>query len=239
MTKKTLVIGFVIVILCVELCFRWQDVSVYWLGGITGGMRIQFVEKYENKSQLTEWGKFASKITIPFLVGIGTILVIGLALMQLANQKDIANKTLRHTQFKEAIEHLGHKEQSVILGGIHALHNLATIDPSYQKQVLNILCSFIRIETTKPGYKELIRVTNLRNRAERLRDVVKIAQYNEEIKVLLSNKDNRIVSTQVIQTIINLLFRKPEDHLRNNRPLNNRKKTTYFFPRRCKTIRWR
>ena len=127
-------------------------------------------------------------------------------------------------------------------------HSLAKIDPSYRKQVLDILCSFVRTETTKPDYKKLIRVTNLRNWAERRRDDPKkqddIAWYNGEIQGLLNNKDSRIVSTLVIQTIIDLLFRKPEDRPQKGcllyakkriTHLSMRKTTTYFSPKDVKT----
>ena len=76
--------------------------------------------------------------------------------VQLKIQSENDGKQLAAEQFKNAIEHLGSHETAIILGGIHALHNLATNYESYRKQTLDILCGFIREETTKPDYKKLI-----------------------------------------------------------------------------------
>ena len=169
---------------------------------------IQFVETCNGKrvAQLTTWGKFTSEIVIPFLAALATFGFIVIALRQLQLQTKHSQKQIAEEQFKKAIEHLGHDQQTVILGGVHSLHSLAVINEGYRKQTLDILCSFIRTETTKPGYKELICAKNRRS--------------DQEVAKLLGDKNNRIVSHLVIQTIINLLFRQSKD------------RGIYFFPRR-------
>jgi len=158
---------------------------------------------------------FISKIVVPILGFVVTLYILRPTLKsfktqtdqlamqskQLEDQAENARKQMAAEQFKNAIEHLGSFEQSKILGGIHALHNLATIDKSYRKQTLDILCSFVREETTRPGYKELIRAKNL---AKHHRD-------ETHVKKVFEKYGHRIVSTIVIQTIINLLFRQKND----------------------------
>jgi len=192
------------------------------------------VKTHSNKSQpASSDGGVLMPVAVIF---VGCMALIG-SIVVCMIQTRIADNTLKHTQFKNAIEHLGHKEQSVILGGIYALHHLATNAPNYRKQVLDMLCSFVRTETTKPGYRDLIRVTNLRKWAEKQAEkhphnpkfTDDIDWYNGEIRGLLSDKDNRIVSTLVIQTIINLLFRNPEERPKWGEQLSMQEKTTYFF----------
>ena len=186
-------------------------------------------------SILVGWGAFIklpwnrivleSPITILGSLISAVALVIALVLtIQLFLQAENTRKQIAAEQFKNAVAHLGSHESTVILGGIHTLHHLATIDESYRRKTLDILCCFIREETIKPNYKKLIR---LKNRLKYCRDC---QGYSEEaqqadaqqIEKMLNNKDNRTVSTIVIQTIINLLFRKKED------------RKIYFFPEEVK-----
>ena len=72
---------------------------------------------------------------------------------QMKAQAKNANMRMAAEQFKNAIDHLGSKEQPVVLGGVHVLHNLAmTFPKEYSRQVFEVLCSFIREETRRKGY---------------------------------------------------------------------------------------
>lgn len=137
---------------------------------------------------------------------------------QIWTQNDHSRKQLAAEQFKNAIGHLGSTETTVIMGGIHALHDLATIDKSYRRQTLDILCSFIREETTKPDYMKLL---YHKNRLKYCRYDPKYTPDidTQKIAEMLADKNKRIVSTIVIQTIINLLFRQQKD------------RRVYFFPK--------
>ena len=64
-------------------------------------------------------------------------------------EKSIVQKT-----FSDAITHLGHERESVILGGIHSLLNLAKENNDYRYEVFHILCAHIKTITTAGGYSE-------------------------------------------------------------------------------------
>ena len=48
------------------------------------------------------------------------------------------------TRFSNAVGHLGNDKSSVILGGTHALHEIAVENKNYRKIVHNLFCSYIR-----------------------------------------------------------------------------------------------
>jgi len=125
---------------------------------------------------------------LSFIVGVlGFMLTGGLLYLQASN----ASKQMSAEQFKNAIEHLGNANQAVVLGGVHALHNLAVNFPKeYSQQVFEVLCSFIREETRKPKYQAIV------------------------MNMPVSSKNTQqVTSLIVIQTIVDKLFRyeKPED----------------------------
>jgi len=102
-------------------------------------------------------------------------------------------KKIAVEQFKNAIENLGNKNQAIVLGGVHALHNLAmTFPKEYSKQVLEVLCSFIRAETTRSEHKE------------------RLISYLESIKPSISQvtPQKPVAPLIVIQTIVDKLFRE-------------------------------
>jgi len=94
-------------------------------------------------------------------------------------QNEIAEKGKVDERFKNAIEHLGHDKDAIVLGGIYALHRIAQEDKSYRKTVFDILCSYLREKTSS----------------------LKLwADYQEGERVIIK-------PTIVIQTIIDLLFK--------------------------------
>ena len=60
----------------------------------------------------------------------------------------------RHDRLKNAIEHLGHKSDSVRLGGAYELFHLAKDTKELRQTVLNILCTHIRRTTSRNKYRE-------------------------------------------------------------------------------------
>lgn len=63
------------------------------------------------------------------------------------HQIELTRKSQINDQFKNAIEHLGSNEESIILGGISELHFIANEQPDkFRQVVLNILCSKLRVE---------------------------------------------------------------------------------------------
>ena len=62
-------------------------------------------------------------------------------------QNEITEKGKVDERFKNAIEHLGHDKDAIVLGGIYALHRIAQEDKSYRQTVFDILCSYFRDKT--------------------------------------------------------------------------------------------
>ena len=60
----------------------------------------------------------------------------------------------RQERLKNAIEHLGHKSDSVRLGGAYELFHLAQDTPELRQTVLDILCAHIRRTTGEPEYRD-------------------------------------------------------------------------------------
>ena len=85
--------------------------------------------------------------------------------------------------FKDAIDQLGHTEQTVRLGAIYALHAIAKNEEKYRLVVANILCGDVREVTCASTYKQ---------------------------KVLDGNAENKlgamVIADETVQTVINLLF---------------------------------
>ena len=60
----------------------------------------------------------------------------------------------RQERMKNAIEHLGHKSDSVRLGGAHELFHLAEDSEELRQTILDILCAHIRRITNSEDYKK-------------------------------------------------------------------------------------
>ena len=72
-------------------------------------------------------------------------------------QADAVSKTeqgQRQERLKNAIEHLGHKSDSVRLGGAYELFHLAEDTENLRQTVLDILCAHIRQTTCESEYRE-------------------------------------------------------------------------------------
>ena len=77
---------------------------------------------------------------------------------QAAAQQTVANQGAedgrRQERLKNAIEHLGHKSDSVRLGGAYELFHLARDTEDLRQTVMDILCAHIRRTTGEDGYRE-------------------------------------------------------------------------------------
>jgi len=111
-----------------------------------------------------------SKIIIPFLGVVAATGVVWMTLKQFETQTQLlkcqsrqivaqsenTRKLISAEQFKNAVEHLGNDKQTVVLGGVLALHDLAVKFPEeYSRQAFEVLCSFIR-ETMEPAYQKTL-----------------------------------------------------------------------------------
>ena len=74
--------------------------------------------------------------------------------MEHANATKNTEKGQRQERLKNAIEHLGHKRDSVRMGGAYELFHLAKDTKKLRQTVLKILCAHIRQMTGKNEYKE-------------------------------------------------------------------------------------
>ena len=93
-------------------------------------------------------------------IGMGGLLIALQALMSYRRAKameDAVEKTEQGQQqdrLKNAIEHLGHKSESVRLGGAYELFHLAKDTNELRQTVLDILCAHIRQTTGESKYRK-------------------------------------------------------------------------------------
>ena len=93
-------------------------------------------------------------------IGMGGLLIALQALMSYRRAKameDAVEKTeqgQRQDRLKNAIEHLGHKSDSVRLGGAYELFHLVEDTENLRQTVLDILCAHIRQTTGDDEYRE-------------------------------------------------------------------------------------
>ena len=114
---------------------------------------------------LNKKGKYEVLQTIGFCI-VGVLLVLqALAANKRAKaMEDTAREQAKATEnteegqrqerLKNAIEHLGHKRDSVRMGGAHELFHLAKDTEDLRRTVFDILCAHIRQTTGENKYKE-------------------------------------------------------------------------------------
>ena len=74
---------------------------------------------------------------------------------QHANANENTEKGQRQERLKNAIEHMGHKEVFVRLGGAYELFHLAQDTKSLRQAVLDIFCAHIRLKTGENTYRDM------------------------------------------------------------------------------------
>ncbi len=76
--------------------------------------------------------------------------IIALAVfIQTMRCADAAKKTIVQKTFSDAITHLGHENETVVLGGIYSLLDLARETRDYRHKAFDILCAHIRTTTAE------------------------------------------------------------------------------------------
>ena len=100
------------------------------------------------------------RLSAPLMAIAGGFLA-GAVLLQTMRRADAAKKALDKKKesivqktFSDAITHLGHESESVILGGIHSLLDLAKENNDYRLRVLRILCTHIKTTTAAEEYRK-------------------------------------------------------------------------------------
>ena len=180
---------------------------------------LPWVKQGDQGLDWTPWGEVISRITAPLLVFILGLLAywrifrqFQVQVKQVGDQAKNASKQIAAEQFKNAVDHLGSKKQAVVLGGVHALHNLATTFPKeYSKQVFEVLCSFIREETGKQDYQDQVEAKLAAEEESRQKDAKSQKTDTESAPIPTPSKPTeqpRTTSLIVIQTIIDKLFRE-------------------------------
>ena len=170
--------------------------------GVVGGTLVfgMTFMQFQSQSQQTE--KRAEEAKQQFQAQMAQLTI------QAENTSQMLENTKRQVsaeQFKNAIEHLGSEKQAVVLGGIHALHNLASNNKdTYSQPVFEVLCSFIREETNKPAYKK-----QFPGDAETQSQGIQVQLFPFQIgkKNVEKPDTDRPTSLIVIQTIVDKLFR--------------------------------
>ncbi len=73
---------------------------------------------------------------------------------QQAKTNENAERGLRQERLKNAIEHIGHKSDSVRLGGAYELFHLAEDNQELRRTVLDVLCAHVRRMTSGDAYRK-------------------------------------------------------------------------------------
>lgn len=88
-------------------------------------------------------GEFTTRVTFPIAGGIIAIIALVFTWKRtsaMMRQTDNSYRQIHAEQFKNAVEHLGNEKQAIVLGGVHAMHDLARNNQAYRKQVFEVLC---------------------------------------------------------------------------------------------------
>lgn len=131
-------------------------------------------------------------------------------------ERKLAQARLVTDSFSKAIEQIGHKEESVQVGGIYALEHLAFNSKEYQDTVLNILSAYVR---QNENIKSELNVKNFIKNEEEWKI---IEEKNDWLKSVSS-------PTQASLTVINRLFSLEPKREKNINLSNTNLKQAYFF----------
>ena len=85
------------------------------------------------------------KVCLTVLAGIGAVI----ALRYNHRRVTAMEKGNVDTRFNNAVGHLGNDNHTVVLGGIHALHQIAVKHKSYTLVIHNLFCSYLRENSAK------------------------------------------------------------------------------------------
>jgi len=85
------------------------------------------------------------KVCVTAIAGVGVFITF----RYLGRQVRAMEKGNADTRFNIAVEHLGSNSPTIVLGGIHALHQIAVSDKNYTQVVHNLFCSYLRENSAK------------------------------------------------------------------------------------------
>ena len=155
----------------------WLKKPKFWLGfvialaiaAVIGSVVFSFFPCYKTNPKFLQegWGSFVSSLSpcskalSARLIAIAGGLVAVAVLFETRRRANAAEKALDQTKesivqktFSDAITHLGDKSESVVLGGIHSLLDLAKKNSNYRHNVFNILCAHIKTTTATEEYRK-------------------------------------------------------------------------------------
>ena len=99
------------------------------------------------------------RVFLTVVAGVGAVFIVYFTAKRVKVMEEQTKKTVEHiqtiykgnvdTRFNNAVGHLGNEKSSVILGGIHALHEIAVENKNYRHIVNNLFCSYIRENSKK------------------------------------------------------------------------------------------
>ena len=148
--------------------FKYLLLLVFLLGALGVAVAVEVPENIVSCLQellgLSEElsGKLSKKYDVLKTIGfciVGVLLVLqALAANKRAKAMEDATENTeegqRQERLKNAIEHLGHKRDSVRMGGAYELFHLAKDTKDLRQTVMDILCAHIRQKTGEEKYKE-------------------------------------------------------------------------------------
>ena len=147
-------------------CFREHIdniliIIVFLLGSLAIAVAVEVPENIVSCLQellgLNEKGKYEVLKAIGFCI-VGVLLVLqALAANKRAKAMEDATENTeegqRQERLKNAIEHLGHKRDSVRMGGAYELFHLAKDTEDLRQTVMDILCAHVRQTTREKDYQ--------------------------------------------------------------------------------------
>ena len=127
---------------------NWKKITVC----ISIILLILFVYFFENISEFlfADTNKYRGEL----IKAVSPIIMAIVAILTWLNNSKNNLKTkekqiVEQTSFNSAVKHLGNENQSVVLGGIHALHQIAVDNKNYTQVVHNLFCSYLRENSAK------------------------------------------------------------------------------------------
>ena len=134
MNKKA--VTYLIIISVVLLCL-----FVYFFDDISNN----YFSKDNPKGELI-------KVFLTFIAGIIALLVWHSSYRRAKateKQLKIMEKGNIESRFNNAVGHLGNENPTIVLGGIHVLHQIAVENENYTRVIHNLFCNYLRENSTK------------------------------------------------------------------------------------------
>jgi len=151
--KKMISGALIALLMLVVVCF-FENIKHYFFENIAKEL---FEDSNKHRGELI-------KVLLTFIAGMVAILVWHTSYKRVKVMEKQTKKTTEQiqvmykgnvdTRFNNAVGHLGNENQSVILGGIHALHQIAVDNENYTQIVHNLFCSYLR-ENSAKLYKDI------------------------------------------------------------------------------------